>query len=170
MHSARGIQGFIYSRKVPGLLYHTLLLGHDRLLFMHCHPLARHTTFCHSIHALLHGLFRRTCLYFHTNAKVNSMYPSDPNVRSTPHDMLDTQNSLWPSRTSQRTVSRNNSHSILTSFVAMATAVQLTHTRIPDKEILNAKLRRAERERGGRLGRSVGRSPRNNAATKSFRC
>ena len=45
------------------------------------------------------------------------------------------------------TVSRNNSYWVLTSFVAMATAV---HTRISDKEILNVKLRTAEPERVGR--------------------
>jgi len=55
-----------------------------------------HMTFCHSIHALLHGRLRCTCLYFHTNAKGNSISRSDPNVRSTPHDMLDTRNFLWP--------------------------------------------------------------------------
>jgi hypothetical protein len=31
MHFARGIQGFLYSRKKPGL-YHTLCTGHDRFL------------------------------------------------------------------------------------------------------------------------------------------
>jgi hypothetical protein len=48
----------------------------------------------------------------------------------------------------ENTVFRNNSYWIPTSFVATTTAVQLAHTKISDKEILDAKLRRAERVEG----------------------
>lgn len=160
IHAARGTQGFLYSRKMPGL-YHKLRICHDLFLahsfHLYSHPLARHMIFCHSIHALLHGLFRCTCLIFIPKQKlipfvaVIQMFVLHRMTCSIVKNFFGLNAYL-----AENTVPPNNSYWVLTSFVAMATAVQLAHTRISDKEILNAKLETAERWRGRLVGRAVG--------------
>ena len=113
--------------------------------------------FCHSIHALLHGLFRCTCLIFIPKQKlipfvaVIQMFVLHRMTCSIVKNFFGLNAYL-----AENTVPPNNSYWVLTSFVAMATAVQLAHTRISDKEILNAKLETAERWRGRLVGRAVG--------------
>ena len=171
MHSSRGIRGFLYSRKMP-CLYHTLRTGHDRFL--------AHSFHLYIItHSPIIWLSATVFTRYSTASFAASVFIFIPMKNVIPfvsviqmfvlHRMtlsiLKTFFGL-SAYLAEDTVSRNNSYWVLTSFVAMATAV---HTRISDKEILKAKLRTAEPERG-KTCRSVGRSPRNNAATKSFRC